>query len=132
MADVKDNYRLYMENAEEMLEVAQANLDKDFNRSACNRAYYAIFYAASALLYSKGKSYSKHSAVLAAFRQYFIKTEEFDKKWSDDYEFVMDNRQAADYELHDDIEKEDAIKSVAKAKQFIEEVKKWLLKHDLL
>ena len=46
--------------------------------------YYGVFYAASALLFSKGKSYGKHSAVLAAFRQYFIKTGEFDKKWSDD------------------------------------------------
>jgi hypothetical protein len=91
-----------------------------------------MFYAASALLYSKGKTYRKHSAVIAAFRQYFIKTGEFDKQWSDDYQFVMENRQTADYELYDDVEKEDAIKSVAKAGAFIEEVKKWLLKHNLL
>ena len=84
------------------------------------------------MLYSKGKTYGKHSAVIAAFRQYFIKTGEFDKQWSDDYQFVMENRQTADYELYDDVEKEDAIKSVAKARAFIEEVKKWLLKHNLL
>lgn len=77
-----------MRNAEEMLQVARENLNNNHISSACNRAYYAIFYAASALLYSKGKSYGKHSAVLAAFRQYFIKTGEFDKKWSDDYEFM--------------------------------------------
>ena len=74
-----------MENAQEMLDVAGENLRNDHYSSACNRAYYGIFYATSALLYSKGKSYGKHSAVLAAFRQYFIKTGEFDKKWSDDY-----------------------------------------------
>jgi len=132
MADVKDNYRLYMENADEMLEVAKMNLDKGFPRSACNRAYYAYFYAASALLYSKGKSYGKHSAVLAAFRQYFIKTGEFDKKWSDDYRAIMDNRHTADYELQDDIDKEDALQAIEKSKAFVEEVKKWLQKHDLL
>lgn len=132
MADPKDNYRLYMENAQEMLDVAQTNLDKNFHRSVCNRAYYAIFYAASALLYSKGKSYGKHSAVLAAFRQYFIKTGEFDKKWSDDYRVIMENRHTADYELQDDLDKEDAVEAIEKSKAFVEEVKKWLQKRDLL
>lgn len=132
MADPKDNYKLYIENAHEMLEVAGENLDNDHYGSACNRAYYAVFYAASALLYSKGKSYGKHSAVLAAFRQYFIKTEEFDKKWSDDYRAIMDNRHTADYALQDDIDKEDALQAIEKSKAFVEEVKKWLQKRDLL
>ena len=66
--DPKANYRLYMSTAQEMLDVAQENLNNGHTNSACNRAYYGIFYAASALLYSKGKTYGKHSAVLAAFR----------------------------------------------------------------
>ena len=132
MSDPKDNYRLYMKNAQDMLEVSQANLDKGFYRSACNRAYYAMFYAASALLYSKGKSYGKHSAVLAAFRQYFIKTGELDKKWSNDYRLVMDSRHIADYELQDNLDKEDALLAIETSRTFVEEVKKWLQKHDLL
>jgi uncharacterized protein (UPF0332 family) len=121
-----------MKNAQEMLDVAEENLRNDHGNSACNRAYYGIFYAASALLFSKGKSYGKHSAVLAAFRQYFIKTGEFDKKWSDDYEFIMDSRHTADYELYDSLENEDVVIVLAKAREFIEEVKKWLRKRDLL
>ena len=132
MEDPKENYRLYMQNAQEMLDVAKENLDNNRINSACNRAYYAVFYAASALLFSKGKSYGKHSAVLAAFRQYFIKTGEFDKKWSDDYEFIMDNRHTADYDLYDAIDREDAVLVMAKAQEFVEEVKKWLQKQDLL
>ncbi len=132
MADQKDNYRLYMENAQEMLDIADENLGNKRYRSACNRAYYGIFYAASALLYSKGKSYGKHSAVLAAFRQYFIKTGEFDKKWSDDYRVIMENRHTADYELQDDLNKEDALTAIEKSKEFVKEVKKWLQKHNLL
>lgn len=132
MADVKDNYRLYMEHADEMLNVAQVNLEQGFYRSACNRAYYAMFYAASALLYSKGKSYGKHSAVLAAFRQYFIKTGEFDKKWSEEYRLVMENRHVADYELQDALDKQDAMMAVKKSREFVEEVSKWLREHGLL
>jgi hypothetical protein len=115
-----------------MLEVAKENLDNNRVNSACNRAYYGVFYAASALLFSKGKTYGKHSAVLAAFRQYFIKAGEFEKKWSDDYEFIMDNRHTADYDLYDPIDREDVVLVLVKAQEFVEEVKKWLQIHDLL
>ncbi len=39
MEDPKENYRLYMQNAQEMLEVAKENLDNNRVNSACNRAY---------------------------------------------------------------------------------------------
>lgn len=132
MPDSKDNYRLYIENAREMLQVAEETLRNEHYSSACNRAYYAVFYAASALLYSKGKTYGKHSAALAFFRQDFIKTGEFDQKWSDDYGFIMSSRQTADYELYDHLEKEQVVEVVAKARSFVEEVEKWLRKHELL
>ena len=132
MDDPKENYRVYMQYAHEMLEVAKENLDNNRVNSACNRAYYGVFYAASALLFSKGKTFGKHSAVMAAFRQYFIKTGEFEKKWSDDYEFIMDNRHAADYDLYDPIDPEDAVLVLAKAQAFVEEVKKWLQEQNLL
>ncbi len=132
MADVKDNYRLYMENADETLNAAQASLDQGFYRSACNRAYYAMFYAASALLYSKGKSYGKHSAVLASFRQLFIKTGEFDQRWSDDYREIMDSRHTADYELSSGLDEQDALDAIEKSRAFVEEVKTWLRQRDLL
>ncbi len=132
MDDPKENYRVYMQYAQEMMEVAKENLGNNRINSACNRAYYGVFYAASALLFSKGKSYGKHSAVIAAFRQYFIKTGEFDKRWSDDYEFVMDNRHTADYDLLDPIDYEDAVLVMTKAQGFVEEVKKWLQKQNLL
>ena len=132
MEDSKENYRILMQNAHEMLDVAKENLGNNRINSACNRAYYAIFYAASALLYSKGKSFGKHSAVLAAFRQYFIKTGEFDKKWSDAYRLVMESRHTADYALYEYLEKDDAVEVIEKAKAFVEEVKKWLTERDLL
>jgi uncharacterized protein (UPF0332 family) len=131
MPDPKDNYRLYMENAQEMLDIAEENFDNQHYRAACNRAYYAVFYAASALLFSKGKSYGKHSAVLAAFRQHFIKTGKLNKKLSDDYKLIMDTRHIADYDLSDPLEKEEVTRMIAKAKDFVQAVKKWLRKQDL-
>ncbi len=132
MADEKDNYRLYMELAHESLDIADENFGNKHYRAACNRAYYGIFYAASALLFSKGLSYGKHSAVLAAFRQHFVKTGEFDKKWSDEYQLIMDNRHTADYNVYDSLEIEVVANVIAKSKEFVAEVKKWLQAHDLL
>ncbi len=64
---------LYVENAQQMLKVAAHNLADGFYGSAVNRAYYAIFYAANALLATQGITRSKHSGVIAAFRQYFVR-----------------------------------------------------------
>jgi uncharacterized protein (UPF0332 family) len=38
-----------------------------------SRAYYAMFYVAQAFLSGEGLSFSKHSAVIAAFGQHFCK-----------------------------------------------------------
>jgi len=64
---------LYIRQANRMLEVADRNLADGFYESAVNRAYYAIFHAANALLATKGLSRSKHSGVIATFRQHFVK-----------------------------------------------------------
>jgi uncharacterized protein (UPF0332 family) len=47
--------------------------DGDYD-SAASRLYYAMFYCAEALLWSRGQSYSKHSAVIAAFGRELVKT----------------------------------------------------------
>nr|MBC8447516.1 HEPN domain-containing protein [Chloroflexota bacterium] len=45
---------LYADRARQMLVVAACNLDNAFYASAINRAYYAIFYAANAMLATQG------------------------------------------------------------------------------
>ena len=132
MLDPKDNLRLYIENAYEVLDVAKLNLDANYYGSACNRAYYAVFYAASALLFAKRMSFGKHSAVVSAFRQHFIKTGEFDVKWSEIYQRIMTHRQTSDYDINLRVEKEQAVGDVQDARAFVEEVEQWLRNKNLL
>lgn len=132
MPDPKDSVRLYIENAHEVLNVARLNLNNDYYGSACNRAYYAVFYAASALLFTKAMTYGKHSAVISAFRQHFIKTGEFDAKWSEVYQRIMSHRQTGDYDINLRVEKEQAAGDVQDAQAFVEEVEQWLQKQHLL
>lgn len=117
---------LYIENARESLSVAKLNLDHDFYSAAINRAYYAIFYAANALLATKKLSRSKHSGVLAAFRQYFVKTGLISPKLSETYGQVMEDRQESDYELLTAISKEDAEIDLQQTQDFVDIVEAWL------
>jgi uncharacterized protein (UPF0332 family) len=95
----RDEAALYVKHAQQMLQVADHNLADGFYASAINRAYYAIFYAANALLATKGLSRSKHSAVIAAFRQHFVKLGLIEDEYSDIYGRVMDDRHTADYDI---------------------------------
>ena len=124
--DTAEEIRLFLQNADEMLAVAELMLKNDFYSSVCNRCYYAVFYSASALLASKRLAFGKHSAVLAAFRQHFIKTGEIDVKWSRIYERILSHRQTSDYDIHIAIEKEQAVSDLEDAREFIREVTLWL------
>ena len=69
-----DRVRNYMAHARQAVETGRLVLEHGDYVAAVNRAYYAIFYAANALLATKGLQRSKHSGVIAAFRQHFVKT----------------------------------------------------------
>jgi uncharacterized protein (UPF0332 family) len=56
-----DEVQLYVQRAPGMLAVAAHNMSGGFAGSAINRAYYADFHAASALLVTQGLARSKHS-----------------------------------------------------------------------
>ncbi len=70
--DRRREVALYIDHAHQMLEVAERNLGDGFYSSAINRAYYAIFYAANALLTTQGLARSKHSGVISAFREHLL------------------------------------------------------------
>ncbi len=92
----RQEIHLHIENAEEMLDVVQIMLDNDFYTSTVNRAYYAVFYAANALLITKNVASRKDSGVISFFRQYFIKTKLISSDYSDIYGRIMANRHISD------------------------------------
>lgn len=118
--------KLYVDHADEMLRVAAHNLAQGFYSTAVNRAYYAIFYASNALLATQGLSRGKHSGVIAAFRQHFVKPGLIEAKYGRTYGRLMDDRHGADYDLETDIEAEQAAVDVENAHQFVARVKQYL------
>jgi len=64
---VKSEQADLLRKSRQSLEAAKLMEQQHYNDFAASRAYYAMFYVAEALLLEYGLSFSKHSAVIAAF-----------------------------------------------------------------
>lgn len=65
--------------------------------SVVNRAYYAMFYAALALLISVGEGAAKHSGIIALFDEHFVKAGLLPREMSKWLHKAFDLRQIGDY-----------------------------------
>jgi len=126
MTTKRQEIALYIQNAHEMLQASRVLLDNDFYSSAINRAYYAVFYAASALLVTKDISHGKHTGVISAFRQHFIKPGLIPSEYSKIYGRILEDRHESDYELDSSVNSEDARLNLSEAEQFVLEAEQWL------
>ena len=115
----------YLTHAHQAVSTGRLNLGNQDYIAAVNRAYYAIFYAANALLTTKGLERSRHSGVLAAFRQHFVKTGLVEPEYSDIFGETMDDRHAGDYELTE-FGFEVASRSLDQADRFLQRVEQVL------
>ena len=116
----------YLQAAHQALAGSQHNLNADFYGIAVNRAYYAVFYAANALLITKGLTRSKHSGTVSAFRQFFVKPGLIEPEYSDIYGSLMDDRHVSDYDMGTAIESQRAETDVQDAHRFVERIETYL------
>lgn len=102
--------------------------DFDF---ACSRAYYAVFYAIEGLLVTKGLSFSRHSAVIAAFNREFVKPGIFPRDFGGALEKLLKQRQDADYEFGAEFDEQTARDSVQAAARLLGAIEHYLIEADL-
>ncbi len=86
-----------LQRAEESLEAARELASKGHYDIAASRAYYAVFYASTALLLSEGTELSKHSGVIAAIHQRFVKTGKLSKEQGKELNLLFELRGVGDY-----------------------------------
>lgn len=118
-------YRI--EQAHESLDAARVLLEKNLDRPALNRAYYAMFYAVLALLATKKRETSKHSGVISLFDKEFVKAGMFDKDFSRWLHEAFDLRQRSDYTIGYHVTREQAQVTLEHAVSFVSEVKNTLV-----
>lgn len=111
----------YLARAHQTLETGRLARDHEDDIAAVNRAYYAIFYAANALLTTEGLERSKHSGVISAFRQHFVKTGVIEPEFSDFYGEAMGERHVGDYEL-EPLDYATASRNLEHADKFIDRI----------
>lgn len=116
-----------LDKARESLAAAQTLLETMHPGFAASRAYYAMFYAAEALLLEKGMAFSKHGAVIAAFGRYFAKTGELDPKFHMYLLNAFDQRQLGDYEVREKVSEKTANELIQCAGEFIKSAETYLI-----
>lgn len=84
-------------------------------------AYYSMFHAARALLYSKGYREKSHFCLRTAIKNLFVDSNLLESSFLDDYDTAKDLRENADY--RSDFSKEGAGQLIAKARKFLDKAK---------
>jgi len=126
MNDRKRIIRQWFRLAKEALGDAEYNLQGKRFKTCVNRLYYAVFYAASALLLTKGLSSGKHEGIRKLFHREFIKTEILDVHWGQFYDKSYGDRLAADYRLMPRFTFSYLDERLKKMKQFLRLIRKYL------
>jgi uncharacterized protein (UPF0332 family) len=81
--------------------------DKDFD-SSTSRSYYAMFYAAEAVLLTKNLKFKSHRGVISLFGKYFIKAGIFNPKLGKYLRNAYDKRLVGNYGFVPQVNEEDA------------------------
>jgi uncharacterized protein (UPF0332 family) len=122
LAKARERMRL----AVSVLADAKLLLDAGSARSSVNRAYYAVFYAARALLLTRGLEARKHAGVRSFLDREFVKTGELDRSMSETYHDLFNWRTDADYRDFVEVPMDTAQDLIARAREFVETVQQSL------
>lgn len=128
----KAEIKHYLERAQTALQQSTDNLNLGHYDVATSRAYYAMFYAAKALLTSQDISTSKHSAVHSAFAQFFVKPGLIEAEYSRMLGNAFRMRLDSDYEIIPTSTKTSAEQTLDDAKKFVTCAKDYLQQERLL
>jgi uncharacterized protein (UPF0332 family) len=119
---VNDEVALLMEHAHESLRAAELLLENGLYRDSMSRAYYAMFYAASALLRAKGVVTKSHRGVIAKFGLEFVKSGVVEAYYAKALALAESLRERADYDSTFRPTFEEAEEIVEEARRFVERV----------
>lgn len=112
--------------AEKALRSAKLLLEHGELEDAASRAYYAMFHATRAILFSKGVRARTHKGTISLFGERIVKKGVLDEKYADALRKAFDLRQKSDYELYAELDEELVRKTVNNAEKFIGKVKELL------
>ena len=121
--------RELMDKAGRSLAAAELLLQQGYNDFAASRAYYAMFYAVQALLLTRNVRRTKHSGIIAAFNERFIRGGELPRNLFLFLRDAFEDRAEADYGLAE-VSREQAGTHISAGREFVEaiehKISEWL------
>jgi uncharacterized protein (UPF0332 family) len=109
--------------ARQSLAAAQVLASEAYNDFVASRAYYAAFYAATALLLSEELTFNKHSGVIASIHRKFVKTGRLDAQHGKNLNWLFELRGIGDYGGMVHVTKADAERAIRAASEFLQAIK---------
>ncbi|MBU0559763.1 MAG: HEPN domain-containing protein [Bacteroidetes bacterium] len=115
-----------IEKTDHALEVAEILFEQGYSSDSASKVYYAMFYAAQALLKSEEIEVIKHSAVESALGYYFAKPGRLDSKYHKMFINARKIREIADYDIQEEIVEPVANLKLEEGREFISVIRKML------
>ena len=115
-----------LHKARRSLQAAKLLSEQGYTDFAASRAYYAMFYAAEALLLDRGLSFSSHAAVIAAFGREIAKAGIMNPRFHRYLIDAQDLRNLGDYGLGPALAPEQAEELLNWAAEFLAEAERLL------
>lgn len=112
--------------AAKKLKVAELLLDNGAWDDAASRAYYTAFHGISALLLSRGKTFSRHAQLIGAFNRDFVKNHTFDREFTTLLTRLFEDRQSGDYDVISELTEQEARRDVADARRILDAIEVYL------
>jgi len=109
--------------AEKALKSAKLLEEDGELEDAASRAYYAMFHATRALLFSKGMHAKTHKGTISLLGEKIVKQGIMSEEYADMLRKAFDLRQKSDYEMCAEASVELVKEVIKNAEQFIERVK---------
>ena len=119
MTDNASEIASYLERADTSVKAAKDMAQKGFYDIAASRAYYAAFYAASALLLKENIDTSKHSTVIASIHRLFVKEGKLDREQGKNLNWLFEIRGVGDYGVSEHVSFGEALKAIKVAEEFL-------------
>ena len=125
-----DIIKALLQKASQALESTRSEYQAGRFDCAVNRAYYACFYAASAVMLQRGKQFVKHTGLRGAIHKDLVKPGLLAVQWGKVFDRAFENRQVADYLILFVFEPEQVEQLIQEAEGFVGEMHKLLQIND--
>lgn len=123
---MNDHQAKLLKKADDSIGASQVLLRVGYPGKAVSQAYYAMFYAASAVLWGSGRRFKKHSSLIGAFGHENVKTANFPvefHRWMID---AFEARVTDDYRTDRSVDPTEARKHIERAETFLRRVREYL------